>query len=101
MCLEREMARVHKVQYQVLYVALERIRAGLDEDGVISAPEREHRHAARAEVFLPAGVELDVRAIIVEQRELRLLLSLALEQRRVERVRFRRDAREQRLGHAL
>ena len=101
MRLERKMPRVHIVHHQVLHVAPERLGASLDKDGVICAPEREHRHAARAEVLLPLRIQLRVRAIIVEQRELRLLLSLARKQRRIERVRLWRDAREQILGHAV
>ena len=99
--LERKMPRVHKVQHQVLHVALERLSASPDEDGVVRAPEREHGHAARAEILLPARVQSRVRAIVVEQRKLRLLLSRAREQRRVERVRLWRDAREQRRWHAV
>ena len=99
--LERKMPRVHIVHHQVLHVAPKRLRASLDEDRVICAPDREHRHAARAEVLLPLRIELRVRTIIVEQRKLRLLLTLARKQRRIERVRLWRDAREQILGHAV
>jgi hypothetical protein len=95
------MPRVHIVHHQVLHVALERLGSSLDEDRVVGAPDREHWYAARAEVLLPARIQLRVRAIVVEQCELRLLLSFTRKQRRVERVRLRRDAREQILGHAV
>lgn len=98
---QRKVPRVDKVQHEILHITSERLSAGLYEDDVIRSPESEHRHAARAEVLLPLGVKLRVSAVIVEQRKLRLCRALAGEQRRVEGVRLWRDARQERLGHAV
>jgi hypothetical protein len=94
------MPRVHIVCHQTLHVTLEHLSAGLDEDEV-ACVQSERWHAARAEVLLPVQIQLRICSVVVEQRELRLLLSLTRKQRRVEHVRLRRDAREQVLGYAV
>ena len=99
--LQRKVPRVHKVQHEILHITSERLSAGLDEDRVIRAPDCEHWHTARAEVFLPLRVQLWVCAVVIEERQLRICGALTGEQCRVEGVRLRGDARQERFGPAV
>ena len=98
---QRKVARINKFQHQVLHISSECLGAGLDEDYVILAPDSEHWHATLAEVLVPLRVELKIRAVVVEERELSFGGALAGEQRGIEGVRLRRDAGLELVGHAV
>src|SRR5215469_500154 len=85
------MSRVKKLNLRVRYVFLEGFGAWRDEEGVILAPDRQQRRLRLAEIFLEFGIKLHIRCVIQEQVELNVFIAGALEQRRIQRVRLRRN----------
>src|SRR2546426_300537 len=87
------MAGVEEPYLSVVVVALERLGARRQEEGVVLAPYRQQRRPVRAEVFLERRVQRDIAGVIEEQVELDLVVAGPREQRRVERVALGRDQR--------
>lgn len=89
------MPRVQQHQLQILDVAFVRLRAGLDEDLVVLAPDGQDRDLAVAEILLESRVQSHVGGVVLEQADLDLGLALALQQRVVEIIGLRGNVREE------
>ena len=89
------MAGVQKHEFQILDVALEGLGARLDKDLVILAPNGQYRDFAGSQVGLEVRVELHVGLVVLEQAQLDVDLTGALQEGVVELVRLGRDLRQQ------
>src|SRR5258708_2609169 len=62
--LQREMAGIEETDDRAGNVALERLGAGRQEEGVVLAPSRQQRRLVPAEVVLESRVERDIALVV-------------------------------------
>ena len=99
LAFEREMTGLEQVDLGVRMVALERLRAGRQEERIVLAPYGEKWRPPGADVFLEFGIERDIALIVAKQIELDLVVARAGEERRIQRPAIRRQTL--RRGHAV
>jgi hypothetical protein len=92
--LECEVAGVQQVQLNVLQITLVGRRTIGDEDLVILAPQYEHCRLVLAEVGLPLRIERHIGPVVVEEIELNLLVTGAIEEGLIVSPRVRADERQ-------
>ena len=95
------MPTIHQPHIRIHSVPPKRLSTRLNKYIILRAPHRQHRHFALSQIRVEPGIQAQVRAIVEEQRELDLLLAMAREERRVERVRRRVDAGQQSVGDVV
>jgi hypothetical protein len=72
---QREMSGVQEMQFRVRQIFQKRFRAGWSEYWIVLAPDHEHGGLLVAQVFVPRRIQRGVVAIVVEQRELDLIVA--------------------------
>jgi len=65
MRFEREVTRVEEADDGTRNIALERLRAGRQEERIVLAPRRQQRRPLRAEVFLERRVQRDIAGVFL------------------------------------
>src|SRR5262249_38959904 len=93
MCFEREMASVVEMHLCARDVALERLRAGRQKEGIVLTPHSQQRWPLCAEVLLKLGIQRHIARVVQEEVELDLIIPRPSQQRGVELVRLRRHER--------
>src|SRR3984957_21107097 len=87
------MSRVEEAHCRVRDVALERLRARRQKEGIVLAPCRQERRLVGAEISLERRIEADVAFIVAEQVKLHVGHSGPGKVKIVERIAVRRDSR--------
>src|ERR1700678_4144023 len=99
MRFQREMARVEEADLGIRDVALERLGARWQEEGVILSPHRQEAWLVLAEVVLEGGVERDVALVVAEKIQLHFVGTWTCEVEVVESDAVRRNRSF--IGHAV
>ena len=73
--VQGKMAGVEQVDFGVRQIALERLRAGGDERGIVPSPDHQSRGLVLTQPSLPRRVRGDVCPIVVQQTGLDLPLA--------------------------
>ena len=73
--VQGEMAGVEQVNFAIRQIALERLRTGSDERGIVPPPDHQNRRLVLAQPRLPRRVRSDVCPVVVQQIGLDLALA--------------------------
>ncbi len=69
------MAGVEQMDFSVRQIAAERLSPCRDERGIVPSPDHQGRGFVLAQPRLPCGIGSDIRAVLVEQVRLDLVLT--------------------------
>src|SRR5260221_8052168 len=86
MRLQREMASVEEAHRRVGDVALERLGAWRQEEGIVLSPHRQERRLMGAEILLESRIESDVALVVAHQVELHISHAWSQHIETVERI---------------
>ena len=73
--VQGEMAGVEQVDFAIRQIALERLRTGSDERGIVPPPDHQSRWLVLAQPRLPRRIRSDVCPVVVQQIGLDLALA--------------------------
>ncbi len=73
--VQGEMAGVEQMDFGIRQIALERLRAGSDERGIVPPPDHQNRGLVLAQPRLPRRIGRDVCPVVVQQIGLDLALA--------------------------
>src|SRR5262249_40369633 len=93
MCFECKMPGVEEHNLRARVVPREGVGPGREKERIGFAPHGERWWPVGTEILLELGIELDVARVVEKQIQLDLLIAGTRQQRRVERIGFRSNAR--------
>ena len=99
MCFQGEMAGIEEADNGTRNVALERLCAWRQEEGIVLPPHRQEWRLVCAEVFLEGRIQGDVALVIAEEIKLHFICTGTGQIEIVEVPAVRRHHR--RIGHAM
>ena len=96
---DSKMPGIQELDPRVRYILSKCLGSRRNEKGIVLAPNRQQRRLGLSKIILKCRIELHVRRIVEKQIQLNVFVPRTLQQRRIQRVRFRRNAL--RIGHAV